>query len=127
MTLDDDNERWWFDDAAGPVARPYTFTGGRTRSNSGIELDLVTLVVTAADSSSWQRVDSASAQLLRFCEHPLSVAEAAAGVHLPLRVVKVLLGDLIHQQLMLYRTGKSRAGRPDAYTMQRVIDGIRAL
>ncbi|MBQ1161307.1 DUF742 domain-containing protein, partial [Streptomyces sp. A73] len=36
----------WFDDAAGPVVRPYAMTRGRTRSGAeGAQLDLIALVV----------------------------------------------------------------------------------
>jgi hypothetical protein len=36
----------WFDDAAGPVVRPYAMTRGRTRSSSdGARLDLIALVI----------------------------------------------------------------------------------
>jgi Protein of unknown function (DUF742) len=36
----------WFDDAAGPVVRPYAMTRGRTRSDAhGAGLDLIALVI----------------------------------------------------------------------------------
>ncbi|MFH0241219.1 DUF742 domain-containing protein [Streptomyces sp. HK10] len=35
----------WFDDAAGPVVRPYAMTRGRTRSATGSRIDPVALVV----------------------------------------------------------------------------------
>ncbi|RZS45053.1 uncharacterized protein DUF742 [Herbihabitans rhizosphaerae] len=116
----------WFDDAAGPVVRPYAVTGGRTRVE-GIELDLVTLVVAVQPDVHASWVDTESARLLWACAHPLSVAEAAAGVQLPLRVVKVLLADLIGQDYMLFRNGWTPAARPDVITMRRVLDGLRAL
>ena len=117
----------WFDEAAGPVVRPYAITGGRTRTE-GIELDLVTLVVSVQPEIHIRRVDTESARLLRVCEYPLSVAEAASGVRLPLRVVKVLLSDLIRQQFMLHQNGwRPTISMPDFTIMQKVLDGIRAL
>ncbi|MEE1943162.1 DUF742 domain-containing protein [Streptomyces sp. TRM 70361] len=45
----------WFDDAAGPVVRPYAMTRGRTHSAGGDRIDPVALVVvdpgTGADPS----------------------------------------------------------------------------
>ncbi|GAB3667442.1 DUF742 domain-containing protein [Actinocorallia lasiicapitis] len=120
------DQRWWFDDEAGPVARPYALTGGRTRAE-GIELDLVTRVVAVQPRVHAGHVDSQSARLLWVCEQPLSVAEAAAGIRLPLRVVKVLLADLIQQQFMLYRTGWRPSSGHDVATIQEVLDGLRAL
>lgn len=114
------------DDAAGPIVRPYTITGGRTRVD-GIELDLVTLVVAVRPDVHAHWVDAESARLLWVCEHPLSVAEAAAGVRLPLRVVKVLLADLIRREYVLHRVGPDPVAEPDLITMQKVLDGIRAL
>jgi hypothetical protein len=122
-----DEHQMWFDEAAGPVVRPYAVTGGRTRTE-GVELDLVTLVVAVRPDVHAHRVDTESAHLLWVCEHPLSVAEAAAGVRLPLRVVKVLLADLIRQQFMLYRNGwRPTTPMPDLNIMQKVLDGLRAL
>lgn len=115
----------WFDDAAGPLVRPYALTGGRTKAE-GVELDLVTLVVSLQPEVHSSQVDVEYAELLWACAHPVSVAEAAAGVRLPLRVVKVLLADLIAQNYVLYRNGLKRVV-PDRNTLQQVLDGIRAL
>lgn len=117
---------FWFDEAAGPLVRPYTVTGGRTRAE-GIELDVVTLVVSVQPEVHAQWLDPEYAQLLWVCRHPLSVAEAAAGIDLPLRVVKVLLADLIGRQYVIYRTGWKSSPVTDLDTMQKVLDGIRAL
>lgn len=116
----------WFDEAAGPLVRPYAVTGGRTRS-SKIELDLVTLVVALQPDIHAQAVEPECASVLWVCEHPLSVAEVAAKVDLPLCVVKVLLSDLIERNYVIYRTGWGSKQTPDANTMQKVLDGIRRL
>jgi hypothetical protein len=121
-----DERRWWFDEEAGPVVRPYALTGGRT-STGDIELDLVTLVVAVGPSRSGPALDPTYARLLRLCEHPRSVAEAAAELDLPLRVVKVVLADLIRQQLMLHGAAEPSAVRLDTNTMRKVLDGLRAL
>ena len=41
----------WFDDAAGPVVRPYAMTRGRTRSAGGSRIDLIALVVAAPETA----------------------------------------------------------------------------
>lgn len=116
----------WFDEAAGPLVRPYALTRGRTRS-SKIELDLVTLVVALQPEVHAQIVEAECANVLWVCEHPLSVAEVAAKVDLPLCVVKVLLSDLIERNYVIYRTGWGSTQTPDMNTMQKVLDGIRRL
>ncbi|SDI96216.1 Protein of unknown function [Actinokineospora alba] len=126
MRMAVNGRRQWFDDAAGPVVRPYAITGGRTRVE-GIELDVATLVVSVQPEVHARHVDAESARLLRVCEYPQSVAEAAAGLRLPLRVVKVLLADLIQRQYVMYRAGWNATAAPDVLTMQKVLDGLRAL
>jgi Protein of unknown function (DUF742) len=50
----------WFDDAAGPVVRPYAMTRGRTRISSGeVHLDLIALVIAQSpdgegDAKPWK-------------------------------------------------------------------------
>lgn len=116
----------WFDDAAGPLVRPYAVTGGRTRS-SRYDLDLVTLVVALQPDVHARMVEPEYASVLWVSEHPLSVAEVAAKVDLPLCVVKVLLSDLIERNYVIFRTGWGPAKAPDRNTMQKVLDGIRKL
>lgn len=116
----------WFDDAAGPLVRPYALTRGRTRSQR-YDLDLVTLVVSLQPEVHDKRVEPEYAGVLWVCEHPLSVAEVAAKVDLPLCVVKVILSDLIERNYVIYRTGFGPVGAPDMDTMQKVLDGIRQL
>lgn len=116
----------WFDDAAGPLVRPYAVTRGRTRSGR-TELDLVTLVVALQPEIHAKTVEPEYATVLWVCAHPLSVAEVAAKVDLPLCVVKVLLSDLIERNYVIYRTGWGSTRAPDMDTMQKVLDGIRRL
>ncbi|MDI5979823.1 DUF742 domain-containing protein, partial [Amycolatopsis magusensis] len=56
-----------------------------------------------------------------------SVAEVAARVDLPLPVVKVLLCDLIEQNLVLFRTAAPLTETPNKHVLQAVLDGIRKL
>lgn len=117
----------WFDDAAGPLVRPYALTRGRTKDNRH-GLDLVTLVVSVQPEVHQRRVEPEYADVLWVCERPLSVAEVAAKIDLPLCVVKVLLADLIDRNYVIYRTGwQPMRNAPDLDTMQKVLDGIRKL
>lgn len=114
----------WFDDEAGPLVRPYAVTRGRTRTGQA-DLQLITLVValqrlTPQLSAS---LDPEHAKIVSLCQHPKSVAEISAEVHLPLSVVKILLGDLIERQLIIFRSAVS----PDVQVLQAVINGIRQL
>jgi uncharacterized protein DUF742 len=116
----------WFDEAAGPLVRPYAMTGGRTRSDT-LGLDLITLVV-ATRSSADADVEPEYAGILAACGNPTSVVEIAARVDLPLQVVKVLLSDLITQRLISFRSPVSPGAEPPSqHVLQAVLDGIRKL
>ncbi|RZQ59467.1 DUF742 domain-containing protein [Amycolatopsis suaedae] len=119
----------WFDEEAGPLVRSYAVTGGRTRS-AAVGLDMITLVVAMRSAAECVTMDPEYAQIIRLCQRPLSVAEVAARVDLPLPVVKVLLGDLIEDGHMLYRTATVAdpvTERPNKHVLQAVLDGIRKL
>ncbi|MQA60852.1 MAG: DUF742 domain-containing protein [Actinophytocola sp.] len=115
----------WFDEDAGPLARPYTLTRGRTRA-ARHELDMITLVVALRLHHAGE-LDHAHERILGRCQNPISVAEVAAGADLPLGVVKVLISDLIDRHYMIFRSGwaPTTAASPD--TLQKVLDGIRKL
>lgn len=114
----------WFDDAAGPLVRPYAVTRGRTRSPQ-TELEMITLVVALqpVDHPATARLDPEHLDILTRCQRPTSVAEIAAGLKLPLSVVKILISDLIERQLVIFRA----AVTPDLHVLQAVINGIRRL
>jgi Protein of unknown function (DUF742) len=116
----------WYDDAAGPLVRPYAMTRGRTRT-SRIELDLVTLIVAVPtppdDGLDRAALDPEYVSILQLCRRPTSIAEISAALNLPLGVVKVLVGDLIEHRQVIYRSGLQPA--PDV--LQAVLDGIRRL
>ena len=116
----------WFDEAAGPLVRPYAVTGGRTRSDT-VGLDLITLVVAMRSAAEVAGMEPEHARILRLCQHTMSVAEVAARVDLPLPVVKVLLSDLIEQGHVLFRTAAPVTEIPNKHVLQAVLDGIRKL
>lgn len=121
----------WFDDAAGPVVRPYAMTRGRTRSAADGKLDLIAVVVadrvdrrSVADQTlSPEHIDIV--ELSR--DNPLSVAELAAELDLPVGVVRVLIGDLLHAELVRVSRPVPPAELPDERILREVINGLRAL
>jgi hypothetical protein len=117
----------WTDEAAGRIVRPFAVAGGRTRPGR-FDLNLITLVV-AVGRPERHRNDPEYAEIMRCCAHPMSVAEVAATVDLPLGVVKVLLSDLIERGDLIFRMPVHNVhGRPDDPALLRaVLDGIRRL
>lgn len=113
----------WFDDAAGPLVRPYALTRGRTTAQrSGLQM--ITLVVALRPASqAGVGLDPEHLQILATCQAPRSIAELSAALDVPLSVVKVLVDDLIGRGLVMFRS----AAAPDLNILQAVIDGIRRL
>ncbi|WP_033323882.1 DUF742 domain-containing protein [Actinomadura atramentaria] len=134
----------WYDDAAGPVVRPYALTGGRTHYDGADVFDMVALVVTrdappddagetgprpvppGAPVPLWSP-DPEHEMILEFCRTPLSVVEIASELELPLGVVRILLGDLLDRSLIEVRRPAPVARFPGERVLKEVIDGIRAL
>ena len=110
------------------VVRPYALTRGRTRpGRSDLPLEaLVRMVPGAADpvgTAERRRI----LDLTR--EQILSVAELSAHLVLPLGVVRVLVGDLADEGLVVVHTGSPAAAPPAANlkVLESVLDGISAL
>ncbi|WP_067491795.1 DUF742 domain-containing protein [Actinomadura hibisca] len=129
----------WYDDAAGPVVRPYALTGGRTHYD-GVEFDLVALIVTREPAEDEPAPGPGSGpiaprwapepeheMILELCRTPLSVVEIASELELPLGVVRVLLGDLLDRSRIEVRRPAPVAQFPSERVLKEVIDGIRAL
>ncbi|QBI55075.1 DUF742 domain-containing protein [Streptomonospora litoralis] len=112
--------------SAGPLVRPYTMTGGRTRpAEAG--LDMISIVVATREPLAPGSLEHEHAVILRLCERPVSVAELSAQLDLPMTVVKVLLGDLIAGGDVLARAPMPASDPPHMNVLQAVLDGIRRL
>ncbi|MFF8954962.1 DUF742 domain-containing protein [Streptomyces sp. NPDC014894] len=121
----------YFDAEAGPVVRPYAMTRGRTSSTSHHRLDLIALVVPepAADHPVHdQSLSPEHVEIVERCEDaPQSIAELAAGLDLPVGVVRVLVGDLVEDALVHVTRPVPPAELPDVNILREVINGLRAL
>jgi hypothetical protein len=106
--------------------RPYAMTGGRTRPEHE-ELELETLLTTTARAAElWQRLSLEQQALARLCQDVVSIAEVAAHLGMPVNVVRILIGDLADEGLVLvHRPGRGPA-RPDLALLERVLYGLRA-
>ncbi|MEV6426606.1 DUF742 domain-containing protein [Nocardia sp. NPDC051463] len=117
----------WFDEAAGPLVRPYAVTRGRT-IGAGHDLDMLTVVVTADRAPTLRRAEPEYTDIVRLCRVPQSVAEVAAHVKLPLAVTKILVGDLIGEGHLIFRAPvQPEAGPGDLNILRAVLHGIRKL
>lgn len=119
--------RRFFDDAAGPVVRPYAVTRGRTRSPGG-PIDLIAVVVGVAHSTADRRwLEPEHLRLLACCHRPITVADLASDADLPLGVVRVLLGDLIGWGLARVNTPAPSEFARDEAVLRMVLDELHSL
>ncbi len=59
------------------------------------------------------------------CREPLSIAEIAAHMKLPLGVVRVLVADMAHQGMVEIHRPEQFGTSPDVTLLERVLDGLR--
>src|SRR5258708_8171230 len=111
-----------------PVVRPYALTAGRTRP-SGATIDLIAMVSVKRSAPSpdiGEELGPEHLRLLRFCRLPVSVADLAATLDLPLGVAPILLSDLPEPGLGSI-SQPARAGLSDVRILKEVADGLRRL
>ena len=124
MRSDDD----WMDGDAGPVARPYTVTGGRTRPRGEVHFDLIDVVARGSTPADAFAVFSPErSMILDLCRNQVTVADLASAVGLPVGVVRVLLADLLHEGLIRVARPATRGRVTDRHLLRQVLDGLNAL
>src|SRR5688572_23035700 len=117
----------WLDQDAGPVVRPYTMTGGRSRpAMSGLTL-LTYVEALYSPDADLIHLQPEHRTILTMTRTALSLAEIAGRLDLPVGVVRVLVGDLIQANLVSTFESDATINPPDENLLQAVIDGLRAL
>jgi hypothetical protein len=114
------------DHHSGLRVRPYAITGGRTRPSTEVHLETI-VVRTAAGESAAARAILERGDILHLCSSPLSVAELSARLSVPLGVVRVLVGDMADEGLLMFNRSQARGDRPSLRLLERVFDGLQAL
>jgi hypothetical protein len=121
-----DDDRWTEWDA-GPVSRPYTVTGGRTRPRVDLRFDLIDVVAWTGTQVDPMSINHEGRRILEMCQVPITVADLASALALPLLTVRVLLGDLVHDGLIDVRVATPKGRVTDQRLLARVLAGIRNL
>jgi Protein of unknown function (DUF742) len=104
--------------------RPYAMTGGRTRPTHD-DLEIEALVSTTSVGERTPKLTVEQRAIAALCHNLLSIAEVSARLHLPLGVIRVLVGDMADEHLvMIYRPAHA-GDRPDLALLERVLYGLR--
>jgi hypothetical protein len=102
-------------------------TSGRTRPAKGT-FDLVSIIKATLPVSALHPGHSPEqAAIIRLTQHPISVAEVAAYIDLPLSVVRVFLGDLLQMELIIVRQPHFPDRQISDELLEAMLDGLRAL
>lgn len=128
--MDSSEDDRWMDWDAGPVARPYMVTGGRTRPAGPAaerHFDLIDMVARSGKEADTFSFSPERTQILDLCRHPITVADLASAIGLPLGVVRVLLGDLFNEGLIDVKRMAVRGRLTDQHLLRQVLDGLNAL
>ena len=115
----------WTDWDAGPVSRSFTVTGGRTQPRGSWTFDLVDTVLRTPKDAIYQSPERSA--ILELCRVPVTVAELAAAVGLPLGVVRVVLCDLLTENLIEVTAAAPRGRVTDLGLLHKVLNGLQRL
>ncbi len=109
------------------VVRPYILTRGRTTSAAGT-FELHSPVLALVTPEQFGRGGTPEdRRIVELCQTPMSIAEVAARVGVPVGVVRVLIGDLSEATIVTVRTAEQPTEHRDVRLLERLLDGIRAL
>jgi hypothetical protein len=131
MTADERHVHDLYDDEVveeSRTVRPYALTRGRTRSGRG-DLPLEALVRGVAGATDTTSTPERRRIIELSTASILSVAELSAHLSLPLGVIRVLVGDLADDGLIVVHTGSPSAApaASNLKVLESVLNGISAL
>ena len=85
-------------EADAPLVRPFIVTGGRTRPlHSGLRLETMLVAAPGAESA---KLQFEQRRIVDMTRRAVSLAEVAAGLAMPVGVVRVLVSDLYYANLI---------------------------
>lgn len=101
--------------------RPFIVTGGRTRPlHDGLRIETLVVATTTALNA---QLHFEQRQIVQWCRTPISLAEIAALIGVPLGVARVLVADLYTDNLVELREPQ----QVPEHVLERIRDLVRAL
>ena len=109
-------------------ARPYTLTGGRTRAEIELPIEVTVETLESRRELDWAPGDVRTV-IVRLCRTRPSIAEISSYADLPIGVTRVLVGDLVESgHLRVHATLTDRSTATERRRLiERTLDGLRAL
>jgi hypothetical protein len=101
-------------------------TGGRTRPTND-DLEIEALVSTTSVGERTPKLTVEQRAIAALCHDILSIAEVSAQLHLPVGVIRVLVGDMAAERLVIVYRPAQAGDHPDLALLERVLDGLHAI
>jgi hypothetical protein len=92
-----------------------------------LRFDLIDVIAWTGQQVDPHTISPEGRAILEMCQNPVTVADLASAIGLPLGVVRVLLGDLVHDGLVDVRVSAPKGRVTDQRLLARVLAGVRAL
>lgn len=108
-----------------PIVRPFIVTGGRTRPTD--ERLRVETLITAYPAALSAPLSFERRHIVEICQRPLSVAEIAHSLGVPIGVARVLIADLISERYVTVHDHLGLHDFPSRALLERIREGVRAL
>jgi hypothetical protein len=106
--------------------RPYAMIGGRTRpTHDTLEIETLVSAISTVDLTPKLTAEQRAIAVL--CHDLLSIAEVSAKLHLPLGVVRILVGDMGDEHLVMVHRPAHAGDRPDQALLERVLSGLHSI
>jgi hypothetical protein len=114
------------EDPRGALVRPYAVTRGRTEPSRNIAIEAVLLTTPRGRQES--RFAGRDKQVIAsLCGQPQSLAEIAAYTRLPLGVSRVLVADMVADELLALHEPLEDEADDRMEVLERVLSGLRRL
>jgi hypothetical protein len=98
----------------------------RTRpTHDALEIEALVSTTSMVDQAPKLTVEQRAIAVL--CHDLLSIAEVSAQLHLPLGVIRVLVGDMADEHLVMVHRPAQAGDRPDLALLERVLDGLHTI
>jgi hypothetical protein len=108
-----------------PIVRPFIVTGGRTRPTD--ERLRVETLIMAAPAALSAPLGFERRHIVEICQRPLSIAEIANSLGVPIGVARVVIADLIAERHVTVQDHPGLNEYPSLSLLERIRDGVRAL
>jgi uncharacterized protein DUF742 len=110
----------------GRVVPVYALTGGRTRSSTGADMPVETLVTVTPAGHRVGELHLEYRATVELASQPISVVEIGAALRVPVGVARVLVSDLVDAGYLAVHLPPSAEGGPAPEILERLLEGLRA-